>query len=94
MNSDPEPTEDRRRQLSRIAGIEGYLSLPIIVLAFCNPLFSLLPESYLPPIWITMLGCGLLFAISGVRHGTGMARVVAGLSLAILVAYVLVIAMH
>jgi hypothetical protein len=41
-----------------------------------------------------MLACSLLFAISGVRHGTGTARVAAVSSLAILVAYLLVFAMH
>jgi hypothetical protein len=100
-------TEDGRRRLSRIAEIEGYLSLLIIVslsllivvlnscLPLCTHLFSLLPDIYrllLVLLVFTIWVLAVLFAVSGVRHGTGMGCVSAGLSfviMAILVVYLL-----
>jgi hypothetical protein len=81
----------------RAGKIEGYLSLPVVVLTFCNPLLDWLPEDFGAPIWIGIWACGWLLAISGVRHGEGSSRVVAGISLAILViqaSLFLLIALH
>ena len=102
-NPELEATEDGRRRLSRIAEIEGYLSLLMVVPlsllmvvpTFCTPLFSLFPDTYgllLMLLVFTIWVWAVLFAVSGVRHGTGMGRVSAVLSLVslvILVAYVL-----
>jgi hypothetical protein len=93
-NLEPEAVGHRRPRLSQFAEAEGYLSLLILILLFCTPSLSVLPESYLPPTGLTLLAIGGLFAISGVRHGTGMGRVCAGLSLVILLAFVVVLAMH
>jgi hypothetical protein len=85
MNSASETAEPKRRRLSRAAQIEGYLSLPIVVLGFLNPIFAAIPETFRMPIGITMWACAWLFAISGIRHGKDGARVVAGFALVILV---------
>jgi hypothetical protein len=113
-NPELEATEDGRRRLSRIAEIEGYLSLLMVVplsllmvvggrdprsplhsLRFFTPLFSVFPDTYGLLLMLLVFTIGVwavLFAVSGVRHGTGMGRVSAVLSLVILVilvAYVL-----
>jgi hypothetical protein len=108
-NPEPEATEDGRRRLSRIAEIEGYLSLLMVValsllmvvLRFSTPsgtpLFSLPPDTdrlllVFVLVVFTIGVWAVLFAVSGVRHGTGLGRVSAVLSLVILVilmAYVL-----
>jgi hypothetical protein len=79
----------RSRRLSRFAGVEGYLAL-VIMLDFVFEMFfgPLLPQfgsPYDPAIVTTLWACGWLFAISGVRHGRGGARVAARLSLAFFV---------
>ncbi len=90
----PEAIGHRRPRLAQFAEAEGYLSLLILVLLFCTPILSGLPEPYLPPTGLALLGIGGLFAISGVRHATGMGRVCARLSLVIVLTLVSVIAMH
>jgi hypothetical protein len=55
------------------------LSLPIVIVLFATPVLSVLSESYMAPTGLTMLAIAGLFAISGIRHGTGMGRVCAGL---------------
>jgi hypothetical protein len=94
MNWESEPFEKKRNRVSRIAAREGYLSLLLVGLGFCDPLFSLVPESLAFPIGITMLACSCLLAISGVRQGTGMDRAAAAVSLAFLTVFVLILAMH
>ena len=86
-NPELEATEDKRRRLSRIAGTEGYLSLllMIVLLTFCPPLSSLISGTYGLLLVFTISVFAVLFAVSGVRHGTGMGRISAVLSLVILV---------
>ena len=93
MTSESETSENKRNRLSRIAARKGYLSLFLVGLVFCDPLFSFVPESIALPIGITMLACSCLLAISGAQRGTGMARA-AAVSLAILAAFVLILAIH
>jgi hypothetical protein len=101
-------TEDGRRRLSRIAEIEGYLSLLMVVPLYLlmvvsghDPLSplnrltffdylrtSVFPDTYGLLLTLLVFTIGIwavLFAISGIRHGTGMGRVSAVLSLVILV---------
>jgi hypothetical protein len=93
-NPELEAVGHRRWRLSQFAEAEGYLSLLIVILLFATPVLSVLPESYMAPTGLTLLAIAGLFAISGVRHGTGMGHVCAGLSSVILLAFVVVLAMH
>src|SRR5262245_9927247 len=85
-DSGPDGAGENRCKRSRRAETEGYLSLPFAILTLAIPLFVFgsAPDIYVMSIWITILACGWLFAISGVRHAKGRARGVARLSLAIL----------
>jgi hypothetical protein len=92
-----DPTEGVPGHASRIARIEGYLALLCVVALFLGPAFPALPQPVGLALGVSIWACGWLFAISGVRHGAGGARVAAGICLAILVlhaASMLVIVLH
>ena len=88
-NPELEATEDGRKRLSRIAEIDGYLSLlmvvPLSLLTVVggrvplSPLFSLFPDTYgllLMLLVFTIWVWAVLFAVGGARHGTGMGRAI------------------
>jgi hypothetical protein len=79
------------------AVVEGYLAPVLLVLTFIGGAFVRLPEPYGLMTGTLMWGCCWLCAISGVRHSHGMARITAGLTLALLVlhaTFVVFIALH
>jgi hypothetical protein len=67
------------------AEVEGCLAPVFLVLVVIGSAFVSLREPYGLATGVLMWGCGWLFAISGVRHGHGIARITAGLTLALLV---------
>jgi hypothetical protein len=81
----PDTIDATRRRFSKIARIEGYLALFFIFALFLGPLFPSLPPALAQAVEVTLWACGWLFAISGVCHGRGGARVAAVISLVILV---------
>jgi hypothetical protein len=89
--------EGTRKRGSRTARIEGYLALIFVVALFLGPAYPPLPEALGVAVGVSIWACGWLFAISGVRHGVGGARVAAVIGLTILVlhaALILIIALH
>src|SRR5688500_18818726 len=87
-----------RPRWSRMATIEGYLSLALVGLMFsAGALQVWFPAPYGFAVGVSAWGIAWLLAISGVRRGRGGARVAASISLGILVVHAglsLVIAYH
>jgi hypothetical protein len=83
----------------KIARVEGYLALFCVLALLLDPFFPRLPlpEPLGLAVGVSIWACGWLFAISGVRHGRGGARVAARISLGELILHAalsLVIAWH
>jgi hypothetical protein len=89
--------EAPRKRASRTARLEGYLALLFVVALFLPSGFPPLPEALGVAVGVSIWACGWLFAISGMRHGVGGARVAAIIGLTILVlhaALIVIIALH
>jgi hypothetical protein len=75
------------------AVVEGYLAPVLLVLLFIGVGTDRLPQPYGLMTGVLMWGCCWLFAISGVRHGHGIPRRAAGLTLALLILHAILVAL-
>jgi hypothetical protein len=77
--------ELRRGRFSRIGTVEGYLSLPLLIVGVLAPaLIPPVPEPYGVAVGIALWAIAWLLSLSGTRHGRGYGRLAAGLSLTLL----------